>query len=158
MSKGKYYVYVRPRLPEVEAWIRAGAAEKETARKLGIDYATFRRYKKQHAELADAIREAKVSSMAAVENSMYRMAVGFTEETTKPVKLHRVFYDEQGRRCEDEHVELVTIKEYVQPVFNAAAFLLTNYDPGRWRRNAGKEILDADKFEHEKKMDEEKTW
>jgi len=40
----------------------------------------------------------------------------------------------------------------------AMAIWLNNRKPGSWKRNRGKEDLDKDKFEHEKKIDGKRFW
>ena len=47
---------------------------------------------------------------------------------------------------------------FIPPDTMAMAIWLNNRKPGSWRRNAGKERLDRERFEHDKKIDEKKYW
>jgi hypothetical protein len=61
------------------------------------------------------------------------MATGYTREGEHPIKVRKVFYDEEGRRCEEEHVEIAITEDYYPPQIVSAKFWLMNRDPGRWR-------------------------
>jgi transposase-like protein len=149
--KGKYGQFVKPRIPEIIAWIRAGAPDKEVARKLGIAYSTLRDYIKQHPELADAVTDAKVPANEAVVNALYKKATGYFIPVKKPYKLKTVEYDEEGRRIEKERIEIVEIEEYIEPEVQAMIFWLNNRKPGEWIRNNDPELLRLKKEELELK-------
>lgn len=120
MSLKKYEEYVKPRLLEVQGWIRNGVTEKEIAKKLGIAYSTFREYKKQHSALLGTLREHKEIVDFKVENALLKRALGYKaiETTTELTKDGLVITKE--------------VTKEVQPDVGAATFWLKNRNKDTW--------------------------
>ena len=142
----------------IKMWIRDGMLEKEIAKKLGVSVSTFEKYKAEHSELKEALKESKEICDYQVENSLYKKCIGHYAKESKAFKCKEVYYDEAGRRCEREVVRAIEVDTFIPPDTMAMAIWLNNRKPESWRRNANKEKLDEDKFKHEKEIDDKKYW
>jgi hypothetical protein len=132
--------------------------EKDIAKRLGVSVSTFEQYKLDHPELLEALKSSKEVADYEVENSLYKKCVGTYVKVGKAFKCKEVYFDEEGRRCERETVQTVEVDEFIPPDTMAIVIWLNNRKPKDWRRNAGKEKLDEQKFEHEKDIDKKKYW
>jgi len=120
MSLKKYEEYVKPRLLEVGAWARNGITEKQIAKNLGISYATFRNYKKEHLALLSTLADSKQVIDFKVENALLKRALGYKAiETTSELT-------DSGLVITKE-----VVKE-VQPDVGAATFWLRNRKKDTW--------------------------
>lgn len=73
--RSKYETHVEPRLHVVEGWCRDGLIEEEIAKRLGVAYSTFRRYKNEHQALLAALKTGKEEADYRVENKLYEKAL-----------------------------------------------------------------------------------
>jgi hypothetical protein len=135
VSESKYYTHVAPRFPEIQSWLWCGSTEKEILKALGVGKSSFERYKKEHEELRELLRNAKSRADSDVVHAAYNMAAGYTKEVERPIKVRRVYYEE-GKKCEAEEVETVTVKEYYPPQPVSNQFWLRNRSPERWKERS----------------------
>lgn len=149
---------VQQRLLQIEEWCRDGALDQDIADKLGIALSTLNDYKRKHPELEATIQRGKGTADSAVVASLYKQATGFHVKEIKAFKCREIYYDDSGRRCEKETVQTAEVENYIAPDTTAIAIWLNNRMPSQWRRNAGKEQLDRERFEHDKQMDEKRDW
>lgn len=127
MSNKKYEDYVKPRLLEVGAWARNGLTEKEMSKKLGVSYASFRNYKKEHLALLSTLKECKEVVDIKVENALLKRALGFkVKETTSELVNDEITITKE------------VIKE-VNPDVGAAMFWLRNRKSADWTDKPKKE-------------------
>lgn len=131
--KSKYETHVEPRLTEVEAWCSEGISEKKIAKKLGISYASFKNYKKEHLALLATITRARayVDDIEVVP-AYLRKVTGYDVTETKREYIY-VKNEETGT------YEKVLFKEteqerHIPPDPRAAEFWLTNRQPEKWKR------------------------
>lgn len=90
MAKGKYQQWLtKEGLSQLADWARHGDTDEEIARRIGIRRPTLYEWKKQHPDIADALKKGKVVVDAEVENSLLKRAMGMTTRTTvyKMVKI-----------------------------------------------------------------------
>lgn len=158
MGKGKYFTHVEPKLFMIQSWARDGDTEEAIAIKLEVAYSTFRVYIKKYPALSAVLKNNKDIADYQVVDSLHKKCVGTYAKEGRAFKCKRVWYDDNGKRCEEEFVEVVEVDVFIPPDTMAMAIWLNNRMPDKWRRNANKEKLDADKFEHEKKKDDKKFW
>lgn len=131
--KGKYESHVLPYLDIIPAWCRKGVTDEQIAKKLGVAYSTFREYKRQHPELAEAMKFQKEHADMIVESALFRKCNGYTVEVSKVVKCKKVYYDEQGRKCEKEELQTGIEEVHIPADTNAQKFWLQNRDAENWR-------------------------
>lgn len=141
---------VPPNLEKIKTWLSQGVPEKDIAKSLGVSYSTWRKWKKENDTLSALFDSVEVvSRVETLENTMFKLAMGFSIEK----KSSKVVKNADGSERIDEGVETV----YYPPNFNALRFLLTNWsdkysnDPALIRQR-------REEFEHKKKMDEANMW
>lgn len=157
MAKSKW-PEIEKKIYLVERWCREGMTEKEVAKRLDISVSTLEEYKKHHPLFLEALKNNKEIADYQVEDSLYDKCLGKYVNVEKAFKCKKIYYDKNGKRCEKEEVVVKMVKEFIPPDTMAIAIWLNNRRPENWRRNANKEILDKQKFEHEKTQDSKKDW
>lgn len=70
--------------------------------------------------------------------------MGMKVKVQQAIKVKDVFFDEEGRRCEKERVEIVELDQEVPPDTTAGIFWLKNRKPEQWNRPAPRAEDDAD--------------
>jgi len=122
--KNKYHTHVQSRLFEIEHWCRDGLTEEEIAKRLGIAYSTFKKYKREFPALSAALKNGKAIADYHVEDALFKRAVGFYYDEAKE------YLDENGIV-----VKSIKLKKYMPPDPVAAIFWLKNRKPKSWRNN-----------------------
>ncbi len=84
---------VKPRLGQIESWIRCGMTQAQCAAALGIAEATWHRFKKRHEELAEVVERARIPVIAELRSTLLDLALG---RCTKEVTKTSVRKDEAG--------------------------------------------------------------
>lgn len=102
-----------------------GATDEELALWFGVAERTINRWKADHPEFRQALKEGKAIADAAVARGLYERAKGFTLTMKVPVKL-KVAKDV-------EKVELVEIARDVPPDTTAGIYWLKNRRRENWR-------------------------
>lgn len=128
----KYETHVLPRMVEIEGWARDGLIDEQIAKNLGVAYSTFRVYKSKHPALSAALKRSKAIADREVENALFKNATGYEYTEEQAIKLKKVFYLD-GKRHEEERVEVVEVKKYRFPDTTAQIFWLKNRKPREWR-------------------------
>ena len=72
---GKYESHVANRLEVIKGWCRDGLTEEEIAKRLGIAYSTFKKYKSDYPALSAVLKEGKEVADYRVENALYEKAL-----------------------------------------------------------------------------------
>ena len=57
--KNAYDTIIKPRFDDITEWLRNGATEKQIYENLGIDKATFYRYKDSKSEFRDLLKNGR---------------------------------------------------------------------------------------------------
>lgn len=71
----KYETHVKPRLVEVEDWVRNGASDKQVGERLGISADTLIVYKKQFPEFSECLKNTRACVDGQVENALLKKAL-----------------------------------------------------------------------------------
>ncbi|RHK58347.1 hypothetical protein DW055_21045 [Bacteroides ovatus] len=71
-------------------------------------------------------------------------ATGMKVKVQQAIKVKDVYFDEEGRRCEKERVEIVELDQEVPPDTTAGIFWLKNRKPEQWNKPAPRIDEDAD--------------
>ena len=146
-QKGKYETHVKPRLKEIVEWYEY-YTEGQIAKKLGITQRTFTSYKKDHAELQEALISGRDALITDLKKTMKQKAKGFTYTETK-----RTIREIDGKRT----VLIEEYERYAQPDTGAIHLLLKNLDE-TWR-NDDKATMDIKRGQLELAREkEENKW
>lgn len=140
------WAQVEENLILIERWMRDGLSETQVCTNLGISVATLNKFKKQHVELAKALKKGREIAITEVENALFKRALGFAYEETKisirDVDGHQVKFTEKTTK-------------YQPPDVAACSLLLKNKarEYG-WSDNPQKLALEREMFEHRKRIEE----
>ena len=93
--------------------------------------------------LSKALKNGRAPIDFAIESKIYRKAMGMKVKVQQAIKVKDVFFDEEGRRCEKERVEIVELDQEVPPDTTAGIFWLKNRKPEQWNRPAPRAEDDA---------------
>ena len=116
-----------------------GCSEEIIAERSGITLQTFRKWKKQHPEICDALSLGRRDADFRVISALYKKATGFNVELKKTYKLKRVEFDpDTGKKlCEYEELATGIDETYVPADLSAEKFWLENRQGERWCRVMG---------------------
>lgn len=125
--KAKYYTHVQPYLNDIKRWVgKDGATERQVAFKLGIAYPTFNKYKQEHQELVDVLKDAKCNLVEQLRGALIKKALGFEY---KEVKTYSKMDEATGK--ETTYFEETTKQSL--PDVAAINLALKNYsEDGEW--------------------------
>ncbi len=121
-------------LAKIEELARDGAQDKDIAAYLGYNETHFCEIKGRYPKLTEALKKGRSPLDFNVENSLFKKCIGYKEKVQKPIKVKEKYYDDQGRMCERERVEVVEYEETVYPEVTAQIFWLKNRKPKMWNR------------------------
>lgn len=128
-GNGKYKYWIsKEGLLRIEGWAREGLTDKQIASNMGINIATFHRWKNKYCELCDPLKRGKEVVDRQVENALLKRALGYT-------------YDEITE-CTDDKGKTSTkvITKQVIPDVTAQIFWLKNRKPDKWREKRELEV------------------
>lgn len=137
MAKGKYETHVLPYLEQIAAMCRNGATDKDIYITLNISEDSFYRYKKEHSEFSEALKENKEFSDFRVENSLNKNANGYEYEEEVVVMKKEIIYNENGKKQKEMVYPVkVSLRKYKEAETKAQQFWLQNRKPKDWRNQA----------------------
>ena len=131
------------KLPVIEGWARDGCTDAEIAEKMGIHRATLYKWRNRYPELDEALKRGKEVVDREVENALLRNALGYDYVEQQAVKVKTVYYLD-GKRHEEEHVEVVEVRKRRPADTTAQIFWLKNRKPVDWRDRRETEITGRD--------------
>lgn len=121
MAKSKWETHVKDKLILVEGWARDGLTDEQIAKNLGINIATFYRYKNEYCEFCEALKRGKEVVDTEVENALLKRALGYT-------------YDEETyEELSDGTSKSKVVTKHIPGDTTAQIFWLKNRKPGVWR-------------------------
>ena len=132
-GKNKYETHVKPYIEAVKAWRRKGATEESIAKKMGVAYSTFRKYKEQHIELSGALKTSKELADSEIENALFRKAQGYNAEVKKTFKCKEEYYDNFGRKLTREVLKEAVDEVHIASDTQAITFYLKNMVSEDWK-------------------------
>lgn len=137
MAKSKYETHVLPYLEQIAAMCRNGLTDEEIYNTLKIGRESFYKYKREHAEFAESLRENKELADLKVENNLNKNANGYDYEEEVVVMKKEVFYNENGKREKEVvYPVVVPLKKHKESETKAQQFWLQNRKPKQWRNQA----------------------
>lgn len=126
--KGKYEYWISTDgLLLIEGWARDGLTKEQIAKNIGISRDTLNEWEKKFSDISDALKKGREVVVREVENAMIKRAKGYeVEETTEELKFNR-------KSGQNELVITKRVKKHIAPDTGAAAFVLKNYAPDKWK-------------------------
>lgn len=120
-------------LLRIKGWARDGLTDKAIAEnKIGISERTFCDWKKKHSAFSASLKEGRAPVDTQIEDSMVRSAMGFKVKEKKAFKV-KTTKKKDGMEITEEHMEVVEVERYVDPVVVAQIFWLKNRKPEYWK-------------------------
>lgn len=144
MAKPKFDFKDAQNIIRIESWARDGLDDKQIAANIGYNETYFSELKGKISELSEALTRGRAPIDFAIESKIYRKAIGMRVKVQQAVKVKEVYFDEDGRRCEKERVEIVELEQEIPPDTGAGIFWLKNRKPEQWNRPAPRVEEDAD--------------
>ncbi|MEG2934623.1 MAG: hypothetical protein RR842_13690 [Gordonibacter sp.] len=145
-------------LPLVRMKLEEGMTEKEVCRDIGFAWSTWSRYKVDHAEFAKFIKDARKQPSDEVRAALFTSALGHTHLVQRAMKVKRIEYKDGKRLSETEDVIHYTEEQYFPPNVTAGIFLLTNWRPDEYARDAAALKLKERELGLKEKRAEEEAW
>lgn len=140
MAKGKYQEWLTENgLLRIQGWARDGLNDEEIAGNMGIHVSTLYEWEKKYDEISEAIREGKDVPDRKVENALYQSCFDHTITVKKAFKVKRVWF-EDGKRCEEEHLELADETVAIPANEKAQEFWLSNRKREEWSKKEKLEL------------------
>jgi hypothetical protein len=130
-----------------------GAKDTEIADFFEVNEDTIYEWKKVHPSFSEAIANGKTKADMEVANSLYKTANDRVVVKQVPIKTKNVFWKD-GKKIEEEKVEIVEIEEIIPADFRSQSFWLRNRKSDVWRE---KSEIDS-KVENTITWNEEKTY
>lgn len=131
MRKTKYHTNVEPHLDQIPDWRIQGLTEEQIAKKLGVAYSTFRKYRDEHPALSAALKKGKEELIIELEKTLYQIGMGYHEKET--VTTYE-FREDKGKLLKVP-TGIKEVDKYIQPNVGALIFALKNIAPSRWQDN-----------------------
>lgn len=146
-----YDTKIAPNLDIIQMMARTGVTQVKMREILGISRNTWERYRAKEPAFMGALTppestpqdNSRVEDVKALEESMKKLAHGFTREQTRFINTK-------------EGIEEVVEEVYYPPNFQALRFLLLNW--GGYMSEPAAQAQREREFEHKKAMDEKNNW
>jgi hypothetical protein len=130
--KSLYDTHVKPYLNQIQEWYSDLDERQIAVDKLGIAVSTWEKYKKEHEELRNVLKNGRQNLVIELKASLKKKAKGFYYEETKEC----IREADDGRKIKT----VEKYKKYAQPDTGALHLLLKNLDDN-WH-NDDKATLD----------------
>lgn len=142
-SKGKYAEWIEPDgLLQIEGWAREGLTDKQiSTQKIGINEATFCRWKERFPQLTQALKRGKAPVDFKVENALLKSALGHKETVRKAIKVKTEKQKVGEGKIVEEHIEYVDEEVYIPPQVVAQIFWLKNRRPDKWKDKVEQTVI-----------------
>ena len=101
-------------------------------------------WKKKYTKISEALKKGREISDYIIENALFQRARGYTATVKKAIKVKKPYYDYEGRRIDEECVEIVEEEMHVPGDVTAQIFYLKNRKPSNWKdKPEGERFNDA---------------
>ena len=146
MRKTKYDRFIEQYGAEyLRRMAEEGYTDSEIAEMSGVSYKTFRKWKEEHKDFADALKLGRFGADFAVSEALYKKATGYSVTVNKTYKLKRVDYDPDTGKKIREYEELQTgaDENYIPADVRATSFWLKNRQPSKWSDKPDTSVIEA---------------
>ena len=143
--KNKYLTHVKPHLKEIELMLQ-DMTEEQIAKKLGVGYSTWAKYKVENIELRETIKRGNTSKVGELKSILLKRARGFSYQESK------VVIEDDGSRQETIYTKQAL------PDVASINLLLKNYDRENWANDPQALDLKKKELELKEKQVEANLW
>ena len=143
--KNKYHTYVKPYLKDIPEMLQT-MTEEQVAKKLGVAYSSWNKYKLDFTELSEVIKKGNADLVSELKSVLKKRAKGFQYEERKVIKEHGVVVRE----------EIYT--KSALPDVASINLLLKNYDKDNWANDPQTLELRKKELELKEKQVEATVW
>lgn len=138
----KYYTHVLPRFEEIKEWLELGATQEEICDQLGVNPKVFCKYKNEHKELNDLVKNSRRRPVQEIKAALFKRAKGF-------------YYDETTTVMSDKGIQTTTYHKYSVPDPASAMILLKHWDKddnghSKWTQDPAQLELKKEELEFKK--------
>lgn len=163
----KYEQFVKPNLDKISE-MALTMTELQIAETLGISFSSFRKYKRQYDELANALKKGRKELAIELKSVLIKKAKGYYYEETKTVTQSVKWPDDiyiqliragftREQIAKSEIVKTEVNRKYAQPDANAINLLLKNCDD-YWQNDPKEYELKKKSLELQEKKLEQGEW
>ena len=110
-----------------------GATDKEIADFFEVDERTINNWKKDHPEFFQSVRAGKKVSDMEVATSLFQTTQDRVVKEQQAFKTKNVFYNDEGKRIEEERIKIVEVDKVIPADFRSQQFWLKNRKSDAWR-------------------------
>lgn len=110
-----------------------GHKDKEIASFFDVTEQTINNWKKDYPSFFEALKKGKEPADCKVVQSLYKRALGFKKKQKKAYKLKRVYFDERGKRVEEEYIAYADEEVYYPADVTAGIYWLNNRQKEYWK-------------------------
>ena len=143
--KNKYYTHVQPHLKEIPEMLQA-MTEEQVAKKLGVGYSSWNKYKLDFKELSEAIKKGNTDLVGELKSVLKKRAKGFQYEERKVIKENGVVVREE------------VYTKSALPDVASINLLLKNYDKDNWANDPQALELRKKELELKEKQVDAAVW
>lgn len=143
--KSKYLTHVKPYLHDIQQWCNT-LTEEQICKRLGVGKTAWNDYKREYAELADALKNGRQDLVTELKGVLIKRAKGFQYQETKKIE------DSEG------YVRTETVTKSALPDVAALHLLLKNYDHDNWSNNPQELEIRKREIELREKQAEANDW
>lgn len=122
MAKGKYAYWLEDaQLEKVANWAARGCSIEQIAGNMGVNVRTLHRWIESHDQICQAIKKGRARSIEAIENALFKNAIGDVWEETEVVETFK-----------DGSTRSKVTRKRIKPDTTAQIFYLKNRAPEAW--------------------------
>lgn len=134
MARSKSEYWLTPEgLLLIEGWARDGLTNEQIAHNMDICLTTLKDWREKYPSISTALKKGKEVVDRAVENALFKKAMGYTVPLKKTFKVKHVIYD-NGKKVEEyEELQEGIDEVHVPADTTAQIFWLKNRKPDVWR-------------------------
>jgi hypothetical protein len=131
--RNKYLTNIEPNMEMIVGYLNSGHTEASVAARFGVGVSTWERYKSEHEEFREAIRQAGMNATALVVNSLFKRAKGYEFEETQVI-FDAPQKDKDGK-LRNPIREIRKTTKHIAPDTAAIIFWVINRDPEHWKNS-----------------------
>lgn len=110
-----------------------GATDKCLADFFNVDERTINNWKQENDDFFQSIVNGKQKADMEVASSLFKTTQDRIVIEQVPFKTKNVFYNDEGKRVEQEQIEIVDIEKVIPADFRSQSFWLRNRKSDKWR-------------------------